>query len=183
MTRTGAVALDVASRYDARMRRVAKLAGIGVAAVVVGVGALYGVGAALPAGHVVTESRTVPAPLDAVWARIVDFDHQEGWRSTVSDVRAVGGTIEEIDAWGDVLALAVEERVEGERLVLRVLGDGAFGGTWTFTLAPEDGGTKVQITEIGEIRPPLLRVVAKLAFDLHETARTWLADLERSFAP
>ena len=162
--------------------RLAKGLGVGGLALVAAVGALCGVGAALPAEHVAAEVATIPAAPDLVWARIVDFDHHEDWRTTVQDVRAVGATVEEVDAWGDVLVLAVEERVEGERLVLRVLGDGAFGGTWTVTLAPDPAGTKVEIVERGVIRSPPLRVLAKAFFDPHATGRTWLADLGRSFA-
>jgi hypothetical protein len=164
------------------MRRLAKGLGIAVLVLIVAVAVLYGVGAALPAEHVATEVAVVPARPDAVWARIVDFDGQEGWRSTVADVRVVDGRIEEVDAWGDVTAFAVDERIERSKLVLRVLGDGPFGGTWTILVAADPGGTRVEITERGEIRPPLLRVLAKLFFDPHETARTWLADLGRSFA-
>ena len=111
----------------------------------------------------------------------MDFDRHEEWRSTVEDVRVVDGRIEETDAWGDVMALRIDERVDGERIVLRILGDGAVGGTWTITVAPDAAGARVEVTERGEIRPPPLRVLASLLFDPHETARTWLADLRRSF--
>jgi hypothetical protein len=160
---------------------VRKVVGIAVVAASAAAAGLYAVGAALPSGHVATEVATVPAPPDVVWARIVDFDRQEEWRSTVEDVRVVDDRFEETDAWGDVMALGVDERVEGERIVLRILGDGAFGGTWTIAVAPDGAGARVEVTERGEIRPPPLRVLAALLFDPHETARTWLADLRRSF--
>lgn len=162
--------------------RVMRIVGVGLGVALAALGILYGAGAALPAGHVAVEAGTIPAAPEVVWARITDFDHQEDWRSAVEDVRVVDGRVEETDAWGDVLAFAVDERVDGERLVMRILGDGPFGGTWTITLAPDAAGTRVEITERGEIRPPLLRVLAAVFFDPHETARTWLADLRGSFA-
>ena len=138
-------------------------------------------GLLLPADHVAVARATIPAPPALVWARIVDFDAHESWRSTVRDVRRDGDTVTEIDRAGDALVLAIVEREEQRRLRLEVQGEGAFGGTWTIALVPHGDGTHVELTEAGEIRIPPVRVIARLGYDPTETARLWLSDLARSF--
>ncbi len=52
-----------------------------------------------------------------------------------------------------------------------------FGGTWTFELAPEAGGTRLTITERGEIRNPIFRTMSRFVFGYGATMETFLAEL------
>jgi glutamate/tyrosine decarboxylase-like PLP-dependent enzyme len=49
--------------------------------------------------------------------------------------------------------LAIERRIATEHL--------PYGGKWSFTLEPVDGGTKVRITEDGEVYNPIFRFVSR----------------------
>src|SRR5688500_6992477 len=99
----------------------ATLAGLGAAVALVG--------AELPRDHVATRSAAFAAPPEAVFAAIVD----EVARQTDVPVEIV-------------------ERQPPSRLVTRIADpELPFGGTWTFTLAAEGGGTRLTITEHGQI--------------------------------
>jgi len=49
--------------------------------------------------------------------------------------------------------LAIERRIASEHL--------PYGGKWSFALEPVDGGTKVRITEDGEVYNPIFRFVSR----------------------
>jgi hypothetical protein len=61
-------------------------------------------------------------------------------------------------------------------MVARVIDPaGDFGGTWTYDLAPgEGGGTQVTITEDGEIYNPIFRVVARFITGYEATMESYL---------
>ena len=44
-----------------------------------------------------------------------------------------------------------------------------YGGTWTFDVAPDSGGSALTITEDGEIKSALFRVMARFVFGYHAT--------------
>jgi hypothetical protein len=89
--------------------------------------------------------------------------------------REVGG--------GGTIAYEVVEGDPERRLVTRIADpDLAFGGTWTYELAPEDGGTRLSITEHGEIYNPLFRFIARFILGYSATLETYLADLARHLA-
>ena len=56
--------------------------------------------------------------------------------------------------------VAVERRIATENL--------PYSGTWSFVLTPENGGTRVRITEDGEVYNPVFRFVSR--FVLGQTA-------------
>jgi hypothetical protein len=114
---------------------------IAVLAVIV-LGAL-GFGSYLPVAHVTTRSRKVPARPEIVWGLINDPVATKGWG-------------------GDSKTEVVEQ--DAPRLLVRkIVGETAFGGTWTFEIAPEghDAST-LTITERGEINNPLFRTVMRV---------------------
>jgi len=53
-----------------------------------------------------------------------------------------------------------------------------FGGTWTFDLSPDRGGTGVTITERGEIYNPIFRFMARFIFGYTSTMEGFLKQLE-----
>lgn len=52
-----------------------------------------------------------------------------------------------------------------------------FGGTWTFELAPEGAGTRVTITERGEVYHPVFRFLSRFVFSQTSTIESCLAAL------
>jgi uncharacterized protein YndB with AHSA1/START domain len=79
------------------------------------------------------------------------------------------------------------ERVEIEpptRLVTRIADpDLPFGGTWTFDLVEEGEGTRLTITEHGEVHNPVFRFMSRYVFGHAATIEQFLEDLGRRLPP
>jgi hypothetical protein len=118
----------------------------------------FGFGATLPVGHVAARTKRVPARPEIVWGLINDPVATKGW----------GGSVK----------TEAVERDEPRLLVTQIVGEKAFGGTWTFELAPEGHeATTLTITERGEIYNPLFRTVMR-ALGHARTIDVYLAKLE-----
>ena len=63
------------------------------------------------------------------------------------------------------------------RFVARVRKGLPYGGTWTFDLVPEGAGTRLTITENGEVYNPLFRFLSRFVFGHTATMDKYLADL------
>jgi hypothetical protein len=76
----------------------------------------------------------------------------------------------------------IEEATRGQRFVTRIMDtDLGFGGTWTITLEPTVSGTRVRITEDGEVSSPLFRFFSRYVFGHHRTQAAYLTALAASF--
>jgi uncharacterized protein YndB with AHSA1/START domain len=143
-------------------------------------------GYALPVAHVESRTATFAQPPDRVMAVLADVENFPRWRT---GVRAV-----EVLAWEprvrwreygrDTITF---ERVEIEpptRLVTRIADpDLPFGGTWTFELTEEGEGTRLTITEHGEVHNPLYRFMSRYVFGHAATMEEFLEDLGRRLPP
>ncbi|MBK7858040.1 MAG: hypothetical protein IPJ65_05325 [Archangiaceae bacterium] len=58
----------------------------------------------------------------------------------------------------------VTERAPPQRLVTTLRPGGPFGGTWTYELSPDGGGTRLEITERGEVYHPVFRFLSRYVF-------------------
>lgn len=140
------------------------------------------VGALLPVDHVASVSARVSAPVDRVWSAITDVEDFPRWRPDVREVDAVRRD-ENATSWVEVgstgpLPLEVVESRPPERLVLRIAGeDMPFGGTWTYQLAPVEGGTRMTITENGSVYNPFFRFVSRFVMGHEGTLRSYLGHL------
>ena len=114
-----------------------------LAAILVLVVGALGFGAALPTAHVATRSRRLSARPDIVWGLINDPVATKGWA-------------------GDAKTEVVEQ--DAPRLLVRkIVGESAYGGTWTFEIAPEGHeASTVTITERGEVYNPVFRLVSRV---------------------
>jgi hypothetical protein len=64
-------------------------------------------------------------------------------------------------------------------MVTRIADQGLpFGGRWTYELAPSNAGTRVVITEDGEIYNPIFRFMARFVFGYAGTLETYLSQLQ-----
>jgi hypothetical protein len=147
----------------------------------VGLAAL--VGFFLPKGHRASRTVVYDAPPGAVFAAITDFASFPQWRSDVKSVTLLPATgvvrFREEGAHGTI-TYRVEERTPDSRLVTTIDDPSLpFGGRWTFELEPAGGGTKLTITEEGEIYNPFFRVMSRLFFSPYDTIDTYQADLRR----
>jgi hypothetical protein len=60
--------------------------------------------------------------------------------------------------------------------------DQPFGGTWTFELTRAGAGTRVTITERGEVYNPIFRFLSRFVFGHTATLESCLLALERKWA-
>ena len=119
------------------------------------------VGRSLPVGHVASRTATLTATPQRVWDVINDPAFMRS--------RGVG----------DVETETVES-VPPRRLVRRIVGETDFGGTWTSELdALPGGGTRLVITENGEIYNAFFRFVSRYIVGHHRTIDSFLTALRR----
>ena len=121
-------------------------------------------GRRLPMSHIASRTATFAVPPQRVWDVINDpaFMRTRG----VGDVKT-----------------EVVESVPPRRLVRRIVGESDFGGTWTSELNPEPaGGTRLVITENGEIYNAFFRFVSRYIVGHHRTIVSFLAALRRHLA-
>jgi hypothetical protein len=122
---------------------------------VVGVVAL--IGYFLPISHEASRSADFNKPPDAVWALIADPNsYGEWWQG--SDVKTT-----------------VVESIPPSRLVTRIVGETQFGGTWTLEIVPAASGSRLTVTERGEIYNIVFRTLAKYVFGYTGTMDRFLA--------
>jgi hypothetical protein len=156
------------------------LAGLGAVAVLVVT--VVAIGAMLPVGHRAAREAVYPAPRDSVFALITGIERFPEWRTGVQRVErqpSDSGAIRYVE-FGDDGAIPYEvvESVSGRRHVTRIAGEGLpFGGTWTFELADAPAGTRLRITEDGEVYNPLFRFASRFILGHHHTIERFLADL------
>ena len=149
------------------------------------VGGVAIVGMLLPSGHIASRSIVLPQPRDSVWAVVTDYASQPSWRKDVTRVERVidgpGGEIWREDG-ADPLLLQTTESVPPSRLV-RTIADTTqpFGGRWIYEFeATPSGGTRVTVTEEGEVYNPIFRVVSRF-MDPSATIREYLTNLAARF--
>jgi uncharacterized protein YndB with AHSA1/START domain len=142
------------------------------------------VGWLLPVGHVATRSVLVAAHPAAVFETIAAVERYPEWWSDVSRVERLpaeqGRTrFRQHDANGAII-MEVVEASPPHRFVTRIADpDQPFGGTWTWDIAPEPDGTRVTITERGEVYHPIFRFLSRFVFGHTGTMDSALEALAR----
>lgn len=158
--------------------------------VVLAIGALAVIGMigrSLPVAHLASRGQRFDAPRDSVWAVIADMAAYASWRRDISEVEMLP-SVDGRPAWrersgGDRVEYEVEEIVAPERLVTRITTKGLpYGGRWRWELTPDAGGTRVTITEEGEVYNPIFRFLMKYVIGETATIEKVLRDLERRLA-
>jgi hypothetical protein len=155
---------------------------IAVAAVVVLIIAVVVIGYLLPIRHVASRSLTVHAPVDRVWRALVGVEAFPSWRKGLRSVErseSAALTWKEVDTHGEAIAFAAEEMVPNRRLITRIVDRGLpFGGSWTYELEPSGDGTRITITENGEVYNPVFRFVSRFVMGHTATIDTYLSSLQ-----
>lgn len=143
-------------------------------------------GSRLPVSHVASRSMLLPVPPERVFAVVTDFAAAPSWRTGLSAVELVpvtgGERLRFTEVSGsDRLTFEVELIEPARRLVTRIVGDGLpFGGRWVYELAPAPGGSRLTITEYGEVFHPIFRFVSARIIGHTATLDRYLGDLARA---
>lgn len=156
--------------------------GVAIVGGILGVVALAALtGALLPVSHVARRSLVVRQVPESVWAVISDFEAQPTWRKDVTSVALVSeGPAGQVwrEEGNTPLSLRTSEVQAPSRLVRTIVDtDLPFGGRWIYELSPEGGGTRVMLTEEGEVYNVIFRLVGRLFLNQAATIEGYLSAL------
>jgi uncharacterized protein YndB with AHSA1/START domain len=142
------------------------------------------VGAMLPKGHVAARRARFSAPPDRVFAIISDVGGTAAWRKDISRIELLpsddGKVMFREHGGHDAITYRVEALDPPRRMQVRIADTSLpFGGTWTYELAPREGGTATEltITERGEVYNPVFRFMSRFVFSQHATIDAYLRAL------
>jgi hypothetical protein len=143
------------------------------------------IGAMLPVKHYATRKARFNQTPEAIYAVLAGPPY---WRS---DIRATGELPEkngrmqwwEQDKHGQKIAYELVEASPPIRRVTRIADAGlAFGGTWTFEIAPQaTGGSEVRIAEAGEVYNVFFRFLSRFVFGYTGSIEGYFNDLGKKF--
>ena len=153
------------------------------AALVVLVIVVTAIGYALPQDHVASVEATLPARPQQVFQRISDPSRYPEWRKDVARVELLGTQPVRWREHGsdDPITYEVVESRPVERHIVRIADpDLPFGGTWTYDLAPNGTGTRLVITERGEVYNPIFRFMSRFVFSRTATMERFVTSLKNS---
>ena len=150
------------------------------------VAVVLAIGFALPRTHRATSRIALTNSPEEVWPAVRNLNALLGsWKDLQEAARLAdqgGKEVWQQKAGGFELKLIIEESTPPTRLVTRIdaAADAAFGGTWTYQLAPEGTGTRVTVTEDGYVSNPIFRVMMKV-MGAHRTLDGFLTGLGKKF--
>jgi uncharacterized protein YndB with AHSA1/START domain len=150
-------------------------------AVVLAIAAM--VGWRLPQSHRASLTKIFAADPDLIWSNITDVEAFPSWRQGVKQVQRLpdrnGLPMWVEESRSGKITFAIERMERPRVLVSRIANrDLPFGGTWTYEIKPEGNGSRLTITEDGEIYNPLFRFMARFVLGYDATMRAYLAALE-----
>ena len=163
-----------------------KWALIAVGILVVLVVIVVGIGYTLPVAHTARRSVTLRAAPSEVWAAITDVSAYPSWRGDVESVEVLA-PVNGRQSWREkgkdgTITYAIERADPPTRLVTRISDTGLpFGGAWEYELAPDGTGTRLAITERGEVYNPIFRFVSRFVMGHTSTIDTYLRALGGKF--
>jgi uncharacterized protein YndB with AHSA1/START domain len=135
------------------------------------------IGLFVPKGHVARHEVRLEQPPESVWAVITDFAAQPQWfemvtsSERVADINGHPAWRENFDGFTADMETAEWDPPRRLRRVVHSQNAG-FRGSWTWELAPDGAGTRLVITEAGEVDNPIFRLMSAL-MDQTATARRY----------
>lgn len=162
-----------------------------VAIVVGGVLALVAlitlIGAFVPREHRATSTVVLHQPADSVWKVVRDLGGVPTWWPEIKEsVRLPDKDGHEVwrqkmSGW-DVPLLVIESMPPSRlRTQIDTSAGGAFGGTWTYELTADSGGTRISLTEAGWIGNPVFRFLSRFIFGYYGSLDGYLKALGKKF--
>lgn len=143
------------------------------------------IGYSLPQAHVASVTATYStAPAD-IWPWISQPERYASWRTSLIGVELLPESHGRV-AWRETgkdgkTSYRFTERTEGTRLVTLITEEGLpFGGGWEFHLQPEGKGSRLTITEHGEVYNPVYRFVSRFFLGHTSTVEGYLTDLGKA---
>lgn len=140
------------------------------------------VGSRMPREHRAAARALYHQPPEKVWQVVTNMPDAPNWRSGLRRVELLADR-DGKPVWVEVgrqgrMPLVFEEMEPPLRLLVRIDDEKLpFGGTWTFSIAPESGGCTLSIAEEGFIRSRFMRFWARFVSGHDATIRKYLRDL------
>ena len=156
-----------------------------VGVVVLLIAAIALIGSQLPKAHSASRSTLLRQPRQSVYAVIRDFKSAPTWRTDVKSVEILETPGQEprfVEHGNDDVTYELAEEVPNQRMVTRILNtDLGYSGQWTYELTDENGGTRLRITEDGEVSNVLFRFMSRYVFGHTSTMDSYLSALGKKF--
>ena len=158
-----------------------------VVGVIAGLIALMAIiGALLPKAHTASKTTIINKPPEVLWQAMTDCSAFPQWRSDIKNVEVLpdrdGHKVWREDGKNGKLTLETIEASPPSRLVLRIADpDLPFGGTWTYELQPSGSGSRITITENGEVYNPIFRFMSHVTFSQSASIETYLKALGKKY--
>ena len=139
------------------------------------------VGYLLPVAHVASAEAIFHRQPVEVFDAIADVKRYAEWRPDVSRIEVLSTEPKlrwrERSSDGDI-TFEVDEATPPTRMRTRIADRSLpFGGSWTYEVTPSGSGTRVRITEHGEVYNPLFRVLSRFVFGHTATMERFLRNL------
>lgn len=161
-----------------------------VVGVIAGIALLAGVialiGSQLPKAHVASRSILLHQSPQNVYAVVRDFGSAPTWRSDVKRIevepQSSGPLHFREEGKNGTVNYELAEDVSNQRMVTRILDtDLGYSGKWIYVFAAENGGTRVTITEDGEVSNVIFRFMSRYIFGHTSTLDEYLTSLAKRF--
>jgi hypothetical protein len=153
-----------------------------VGALVLVVTAVTVVGAMLPQNHVASRTAQLSLSPEEVWPILTDVSDYPAWRSDVDSVERLATPDlqwREVSA-GDRITFEATTLDAPSHFVTHIADKGLpFGGSWDYRIEPSGAGSRITITENGEVYNPIFRFVSKYFMGHTATIDKYLAALAR----
>jgi hypothetical protein len=120
-------------------------------------------GACMSRTHTATRSARFTVSPEVLWGIVTDFQGRSSWAPNVTSVERLPDRNGH-PVWKDVrddgwsMPIEVEVFEPPRRMVGRIADEKMpFGGAWTWEITPESGGSRLRITEDGEVKVAVFR--------------------------
>jgi uncharacterized protein YndB with AHSA1/START domain len=158
-----------------------------IAAIALLAGVIALIGSRLPRTHTASLSVLLhnKSP-EQVYAVVRDFSSTPTWRSDVKridvETQPNGRVQFREEGKNGTVNYEVTEDVPAQRIVTRILDtDLGYSGKWTYVFTPESDGTRMTITEDGEVSNVLFRFMSVYVFGQTATIKGYLNSLAKRF--
>jgi hypothetical protein len=144
------------------------------------------IGYRVPRHHVVSRAIALHEKPEDVFALISNFKDGASWREGLQQVELLpdrdGHARFREKSNNGAITMEVVESNPPQRLVTRIDDrDVPFGGIWIFEIAPTADGSRLNITERGEVYNPVFRFVSRFIIGYSTTMDTYLKSVARKF--
>lgn len=144
------------------------------------------IGSLLPKEHSATRSVLLHKSPESVYAVARDFESMPKWRADVREVKVTtdrdGRLSFREEGKHGAVNYELTEDIPGRRMVTRITDtDLGYAGKWTYVFAAEGSGTRVTITEDGEVSNVIFRFLSRYAFGHTATIDSYLTSMGKQF--